>query len=246
MSIEQLVSENSLLKNRMNDMQDKLNYFQQLQESLNNSILVAQEASERLKQNARKEAELILYEAEKDAERMYQDSVNRSKFLVEESEKLRRYSVEFRDRLINMVEAQLSLINREEYRDLFDTSGNVEAIDPESYMKETSAQSHHQEERPSFESMTFSSTHAHAEKNQDKASDSMIFTSSQEPIERENYTEESEQEAMSFKNVGHEEDDYYAELPDFSEEDLNFIEEPQPRLGSTVLGRTIEIDLPGD
>ena len=62
---EKLTKSNNEMMTEIADMEDKLNYFKQLQDSLNNSIMVAQEAAERLKQNARKEAELILYEADR-------------------------------------------------------------------------------------------------------------------------------------------------------------------------------------
>ena len=64
--LERVLEENRTLTKNLADAQDKLDYFAQLQESLNSSIIIAQEAADRLKQNARKEAELILYEAERD------------------------------------------------------------------------------------------------------------------------------------------------------------------------------------
>lgn len=116
---EKLTKSNSEMTTKIAEMEDKLNYFNQLQDSLNNSIVVAQEAAERLKQNARKEAELILYEAEREAERIVEDANNRSKALVSETEHLHQYSLNFRDRLKNMVEAQLSLLNKEDNQNLF-------------------------------------------------------------------------------------------------------------------------------
>lgn len=119
-AFEKLTAENKELTSRMGDMQEKLNYFQQLQDSLNNSIVVAQEAGERLKQNARKEAEIILFEAERDADRLFEETAERSRKLVSESELLRKSGLEFKNRLKAMVEAQLSLIDKIEYQDLFE------------------------------------------------------------------------------------------------------------------------------
>lgn len=116
---EKLTASNQQMSSKIADMQDKLNYFQQLQESLNSSIVVAQEAAERLKQNARKEAELILYEAEREADRLVEDATKKTQAIISESEVLKKSSIDFKKRLINMVEAQLNLINREEYQELF-------------------------------------------------------------------------------------------------------------------------------
>ena len=124
---EKLTKSNNEMMTEIADMEDKLNYFKQLQDSLNNSIMVAQEAAERLKQNARKEAELILYEADREAERILEDANNRSKTIVSETEHLHQYSLNFRDRLRNMVEAQLSLLNKEDNQELFkEAQGEIE------------------------------------------------------------------------------------------------------------------------
>ena len=89
--------------------------------------MVAQEAAERLKQNARKEAELILYEADREAERILEDANNRSKTIVSETEHLHQYTLNFRNRLKNMVEAQLSLLNKEDNQELFkEAQGEIE------------------------------------------------------------------------------------------------------------------------
>ena len=53
---EKALEENEKLKRKIADSEEKLEYFAQLQDSLNSSIMVAQDAAERLKQNARKEA----------------------------------------------------------------------------------------------------------------------------------------------------------------------------------------------
>ena len=53
-SLDQVAS----LKRKLAEAEEKIKNFEKLQESLNSSILIANEAAERLKQNARKEADL--------------------------------------------------------------------------------------------------------------------------------------------------------------------------------------------
>lgn len=49
----------------MNELDEKIGHFANIEETLNKSILVAQEAAEDVKRNSQKEAKLIVREAEK-------------------------------------------------------------------------------------------------------------------------------------------------------------------------------------
>ena len=108
------------LKQELATAKEKNAYFAQLQESLNSSIVVAQEAADRLKQNARKEAELILFEAEKEADRIVGTASDRARNIVTETEALRRSSKTYRQRLENLIRSQLDIVSGEEYKVLFD------------------------------------------------------------------------------------------------------------------------------
>lgn len=117
---EKLINENNQLKQELTAAKEKNEYFAQLQDSLNSSIVVAQEAADRLKQNARKEAELILYEAERDADRMINNASDTAKNIVTESDALRRSSKSYRTKLEQMIRHQLEVVTSEEYHRLFD------------------------------------------------------------------------------------------------------------------------------
>lgn len=117
---EKLINENNQLKQDLTAAKEKNEYFAQLQDSLNSSIVVAQEAADRLKQNARKEAELILYEAERDADRMINNASDTAKNIVTESDALRRSSKSYRAKLEQMIRHQLEVVTSEEYHRLFD------------------------------------------------------------------------------------------------------------------------------
>ncbi|XJS09932.1 DivIVA domain-containing protein [Aerococcaceae bacterium WGS1372] len=117
---EKLINENNQLKQDLAAAKEKNEYFAQLQDSLNSSIVVAQEAADRLKQNARKEAELILYEAEREADRMINNASDTAKNIVTESDALRRSSKSYRTKLEQMIRNQLEVVTSEEYHRLFD------------------------------------------------------------------------------------------------------------------------------
>lgn len=126
---EKLIAENDSFKKELADTNDKLDYFSQLQDSLNSSIMVAQDAAERLKQNARKEAELILFEAEREADRLVNEAADQSRKIYSETDELRQTSKTYRQRLKQIVESHLAMINDEEFVELFEGGEHTEALD---------------------------------------------------------------------------------------------------------------------
>ncbi|MGX7109310.1 DivIVA domain-containing protein [Facklamia miroungae] len=118
--LEKTLEENHNLSRDLTEANDKIAYFSQLQESLNSSIIIAQEAAERLKQNARKEAELILYEAESEASRVIDQANAQSNEIFEEAERLRTVTKEYRQELRNLIEGQLAIVNNTSFENLFD------------------------------------------------------------------------------------------------------------------------------
>lgn len=117
---ESMLNQINQLKQELATAREKNEYFAQLQDSLNSSIVVAQEAADRLKQNARKEAELILFEAEREADRTITAAADTAKSIVTESDALRRSSKTYRSKLEQAIRQQLELVTSEEYHNLFD------------------------------------------------------------------------------------------------------------------------------
>ncbi|MFX4306988.1 DivIVA domain-containing protein, partial [Exiguobacterium sp. A1_3_1] len=73
---ELLLRENRQQQEVIQNMQARVDYFSSMEETLNKSIIVAQEAAEEVKANASKEASLILKQAEREAEQL-QDAAQR-------------------------------------------------------------------------------------------------------------------------------------------------------------------------
>lgn len=102
--------------------EEKLQHFETLQDALNKSIVVAQDAADRLKENARKEAEIILFEAEKSADKLLKEAAEKAADINRETANVRRESRNFRQKLQLMVESQMNLINNEEWDILLTTT----------------------------------------------------------------------------------------------------------------------------
>ncbi|WP_341282196.1 DivIVA domain-containing protein [Paenibacillus sp. FSL H8-0537] len=115
---ETIIRENKELQNQILNMQEKLNHFSNIEETLSKTIIVAQEAADEVRSNAKKEAQLIIKEAEKNADRIINDSLSKSRKVSVEVEELKKQASIFRARFRTLVEAQLELLSQDDWRTL--------------------------------------------------------------------------------------------------------------------------------
>ena len=105
----------------MQQNKEKLKYFNDLKDSLNQSIIVAQEAADKVKANSQKEAEIINHEAQKQGQDIIDQANAKAKHIIDEaSRKAKKIAIEtddlrkqariFRQRLQVMMESQLEVI----------------------------------------------------------------------------------------------------------------------------------------
>lgn len=67
---ETLYKENLDLKEKIQKQDDNINKYKELEETLQNTLVLVQQLSEEVKQNAEQEAKLIIWEAQKKAEQI--------------------------------------------------------------------------------------------------------------------------------------------------------------------------------
>ncbi|HLR01875.1 MAG TPA: DivIVA domain-containing protein [Virgibacillus sp.] len=117
---EMVIREKKELNEKLEQMNDKLGHFNNIEETLNKSILVAQESAEEVKGNAKKESKLIIKEAEKNADRIINEALAKSRRISMDVEELKKQAKVFRSRLKMLVEAQLDMIGSDDWEHLFD------------------------------------------------------------------------------------------------------------------------------
>lgn len=71
---EEILQENSSLKEKMQDLRDQLLHYQQMEQSIKDAILAAQKTAEDHLQNKKKEADLCLQEAHLQAQRLLEEA----------------------------------------------------------------------------------------------------------------------------------------------------------------------------
>lgn len=117
---ELVLREKKEIEERLNEMKDRLGHFVNIEETLNKSIIIAQEAGEDVKRNAQKEAKLIIKEAEKNADRIVNESLSKARKIALEIEDLKKQSKVFRTRFKMLIEAQLDMLNTDDWDHLLE------------------------------------------------------------------------------------------------------------------------------
>lgn len=115
---EDMMKENLSLKEDLENMKNKYEHYQKIEETLQKAIVVAQDAAEQVKRNAAKEADLIRREAEKEAARTVEEARYRASRILAEHENLHKQGQVFKLRLRSLVEAQLSALDSETWLDV--------------------------------------------------------------------------------------------------------------------------------
>ena len=128
--LEQLIRDNKDLEKRVKFNEEKVEYFNSIQETLNKSILVAQEAADRLRENARKDAEIIVFEAEKAAQAMLKEAAEKATEINRETDLIKKETRIFRQRLQILTQTQLDMIKNEEWDLVLNTPTHIEVTPP--------------------------------------------------------------------------------------------------------------------
>ncbi|WP_040948455.1 DivIVA domain-containing protein [Gorillibacterium massiliense] len=115
---EAIIRENKEFHNQIATLQERLEHFQNIEESLSKTIIVAQEAADEVKGNSKKEAQLIIREAEKNADRIINEALVKSGKIALETEELKKQASIFRTRFRTLLEAQLEILQTDSWESL--------------------------------------------------------------------------------------------------------------------------------
>lgn len=137
---EIIIRQKKELEREVEQLNERLGHFTNIETTLNKSILVAQETAEDVKSNANKESKVIIKEAEKNADRIVNEALDKSRRLSYEVEEMKKQAKVFKTRLSKLVEAQMEMINNDDWDHLFDTELEKEEEVKEQVEKELSSQ----------------------------------------------------------------------------------------------------------
>lgn len=112
---ETVIRQKDELLEKATKLEEQIGHFTNIEETLNKSILIAQETAEEVKGNAEKEARLIIKEAEKNADRIINESLSRARQISIETEDMKKQAKVFRTRLKMLVGAQMELVETDDW-----------------------------------------------------------------------------------------------------------------------------------
>jgi len=124
---EIVIRENKELHNQLLSIQERLDHFVNIEETLSKTIIVAQEAADEVKSNAKKESQLIIKESEKNADRIINEALSKSRKVSIETEELRKQASIYRTRFRTLLEAQLELLSQDDWYAL-DSRGEIREV----------------------------------------------------------------------------------------------------------------------
>ncbi|EOD01290.1 DivIVA domain-containing protein [Caldisalinibacter kiritimatiensis] len=108
---EKLYKENSELKDKITMLNEQLEQYDKMEETLQNTLVVAQSTAEEVKANARKEAELIIKEAEEKARQIINEAHKEVENIQVKYENLKADMEVFRTRFKTLLESQLQTLD---------------------------------------------------------------------------------------------------------------------------------------
>ncbi len=104
---ETVFKENSLLKEKISALNEKLDHYAKIETTIQNTLLLAQNASEQAKLSAQKEAELLLKNANDSAQKIMDKAQDDVVAINDEYDKVKQEFVKFRAKYRSFMNAQL-------------------------------------------------------------------------------------------------------------------------------------------
>ncbi|NLB77965.1 MAG: DivIVA domain-containing protein [Clostridiaceae bacterium] len=108
--LSDLIKENSKLKEKLEDSQDKVKYYKTIENNLHNSLIIAQQTSEEIVTNARNNADNIQKEAELKAQQIAEEAHKQVLNVKFEYEHLKRDVVAYKAKIESVISSQLKVM----------------------------------------------------------------------------------------------------------------------------------------
>ncbi len=107
---EKLLNDKKQVDKELKELEEKLNYYTDLESRMNRAIFNAESAGDDIKKSARIEAESIVNEAKKNANRIINDALLKAEKASEQADRIKRNAMLLKNRLKRIVEGQLEVI----------------------------------------------------------------------------------------------------------------------------------------
>lgn len=123
---EKIYKENSTINEKIIILKEKLDHYVKVEDTIQNTLILAQNAAEQAKRSSQKEGEIIIQNANKTAQNILDKAERDVRLINEEYEKIKEEYIKFRMKFKNFMNAQVDMFNSLE-KD-FVRNYNVETI----------------------------------------------------------------------------------------------------------------------
>lgn len=104
---EELFKENSLLKEKINAMNEKIEHYSKIESTIQNTLLLAQNAAEQAKVSSQKEADIVIKHANDSAKKILDKAHADVVSITQEYDRLKQEFVKFRAKFRNFITVQM-------------------------------------------------------------------------------------------------------------------------------------------
>lgn len=116
---EIIYKENKDLKEKIRLLEEQIETYRNMEKTLNETLILASETAESLKENAAKEAEFINQKAEDEAKRIIEKANREVMRIKGEFDEAKKQALIFNERYKNLLKSQIELLNTS-VGDMFD------------------------------------------------------------------------------------------------------------------------------
>lgn len=126
---EDLVRANHDMDAKIKMLEERIDYFDEMKESLSQSVIIAQDTAERVKQAATHQSDTIIHQAEQDAHHILEEAkfraneilrqaTDNAKKVAVETEELKNKTRIFHQRLKSTIESQLAIVDSSDWEEI--------------------------------------------------------------------------------------------------------------------------------
>lgn len=109
--LEDVIRENKALKEEVRRKDAEIQSYKERERNLKDTMITATRITEDIKQNARKEAEMVIAQAETQAEQIIQNAHTRLARVIDDLDELKRQKTQFEESVRSMVQTHLKLLD---------------------------------------------------------------------------------------------------------------------------------------
>jgi len=125
--MEDLIRQNTSLKEKVHRLESQLQDYRNMESTLRETLLMAQQMVEEYKENARKEAELIIKEAEQKADAIVRQAQEKVLKIHEDIMDLKGIRRHFKEEIRRLIESHLRMLEFDEEREQDNTTEQKES-----------------------------------------------------------------------------------------------------------------------